>query len=200
MPWASVESAARDRDPLTARVEAAVDLRPGMRVADIGAGAGYFAFRFARVVGASGRVIATDVDGVMVERMEAARDARNVAQLEILEVDGDDPALAPSSVDRILMANSVTFAECPHDPRRYLRACHAALREGGRLIVYRGRRHTRDWTPPYGSPPECDEPDAEAIIEMGRALFRPTSNEALEAPSDLPRGEHSGFLLVLERR
>ncbi|MDP8957777.1 MAG: hypothetical protein M3N51_00920, partial [Actinomycetota bacterium] len=52
----------RDRWQQPERVVAELGLQPGDRVADLGAGGGYFTFRLARAVGPSGVVYAVDTD------------------------------------------------------------------------------------------------------------------------------------------
>ncbi|MCC6527905.1 MAG: hypothetical protein IT373_34990, partial [Polyangiaceae bacterium] len=58
--WAATECAVRDGLPLTALILARLGAEPGQRLADVGAGAGYFTFKLARVVGPHGHVLATD--------------------------------------------------------------------------------------------------------------------------------------------
>jgi SAM-dependent methyltransferase len=113
-------------------VVALLGLTPGMTVADVGAGTGYFEGRLAAAVGAHGAVIATDLEPDMVryltERAHKAGWANVTAQ-----VGGTvDPGLAPASVDRILivdvwhhLADRVGFA----------RGLAHALRPGGALVI-----------------------------------------------------------------
>ncbi len=198
MGGARVDDPARDAMAHTRLIEDALELRPGLVVADIGAGAGYFAVRFARAVGPRGRVIATDYDAAMITFMEELREARNVSNLEPRLVEPADPGLGTASVDRIAIVNALSFAECGEiDPRRYFRALRAALRPGGHVVVFRDERHTMQWSPPYGRRLQCDEPSAERIVELARPSFRTRSLR--ELPYDARRpGVAAGFLIVLE--
>lgn len=198
LPWARTDDPVRDAARETRWIETALDLRPGSSVADIGTGAGYFAFRFARAVGPSGRVIATDTDPKMVEHVQREAARRGVRNLEARRVPTNDPGLDRASVDRIVLVNSLTFAECGQvEPRAYLAACHGALRPGGRLVIFRDQRHTTEWEAPYASRPACDEPDASAIIDQAARFFRPV--QLTPVPTSEPgRGIEPGFLLVLE--
>jgi arsenite methyltransferase len=102
----------------------ALDLKPTDVVADIGAGTGYFARRFARH---AAKVYAVDVEPKLLER--AAKDApRN---LEAVLATHDDPKLAPRSVDVIVFVNVLHHIE--HRPA-YYRKLKAALKPGGRIV------------------------------------------------------------------
>jgi ubiquinone/menaquinone biosynthesis C-methylase UbiE len=109
-------------------VVAALALRPGDTVAEIGAGPGYFSLRIARVVA---HVFAVEVDPRMLPVLRdrvAASGARNVTPVFALR---EDPLLPPQSCDLILMVN--TFHHMPA-PAEYLRRVSRALKSGGRLV------------------------------------------------------------------
>jgi tRNA A58 N-methylase Trm61 len=121
----------RERWQQPGRVVAALGLRPGQRVADLGAGSGYFTFRLAAEVGAEGRVYAVDTDpdtAVMIEDQVARGEPANVAPVRARP---DDPDL-PEPVDLILVVNA--FHHLP-EPVPYLRTLASYLRPGGRLAV-----------------------------------------------------------------
>jgi len=87
---ASLDDPARDAYQKPAEVMKALALREGEVVADIGAGSGYFALRFARAVGEAGRVFAVDVSPDMVRHLNRRlRDAgvRNVVSVLSLKID-----------------------------------------------------------------------------------------------------------------
>ena len=67
----SFDDPARDAWQLPARVIDALQLKSGMKIADIGAGTGYFSMRLAKVPGVS--VFAVDIEPKMVEYLHAAR-------------------------------------------------------------------------------------------------------------------------------
>ncbi|HSK97302.1 MAG TPA: methyltransferase [Euzebyales bacterium] len=122
---------ARDRWQQPDRVLAALAIREGDRVADLGAGAGYFTFRLARAVGPQGVVYAVDTDPGM-SSLIAGRVARDtVTNVVIVAAAPDDPAL-PEPVDLVLLVNA--FHHLP-DPADYLTTLSAYLRPGGRVAV-----------------------------------------------------------------
>ena len=113
-------------------VVAALALQPGMTVADIGAGTGYFEARLSKAVGDSGKVIAIDVEADMVRYLRERATREKLANVEARQAASDDPSLAPASVDRILIVDT-----WHHIPEReaYTKKLAAALKPGGAVVV-----------------------------------------------------------------
>ena len=132
------ENLSYDRSRLPAKVVGALGLEPGMRVADVGAGRGYLTFRIADAVGASGRVVATDVDSDAVETLKIR--AEGQPRVSVRQVTEEDPGLAPGAFDLIVMSEVDHFL---HDRVAFLKKMRAALAPGGRLAV----THTRALRP-----------------------------------------------------
>ena len=84
----------------------ALGIRQGTRVADIGAGSGYFTFRLAQRVGATGRVYAEDI--VDPALADIAKRATRDGLKQIITVRGtdEDPGLPPGGMDVVLVVNS----------------------------------------------------------------------------------------------
>jgi ubiquinone/menaquinone biosynthesis C-methylase UbiE len=74
-------------------VIALLEIREGAQLADVGAGSGYFTFRFAEVVGPSGRIYAVDVDDDMLEYLTGEISERGVENVEVVRGDFADPRL-----------------------------------------------------------------------------------------------------------
>lgn len=125
-------------------VISALRLVPGMNVADIGAGSGYFTLPIARKVGPDGKVFAVDLQPAMLSllsgRLAAGQDIRNV---EVIEADAADTRLPSRSCDVVLMA--AVWHELD-DHVRVLREVSRVLREGGSLAIL-------DWRPDVDRPP-----------------------------------------------
>jgi SAM-dependent methyltransferase len=160
---AELEDPARDAWQQPARVVEALGLRPGMVVADVGAGTGYFARRFARAVQPGGRVLALDTeDGMLAELRRRAADAPG---LETRHVAPGDPGLAPASVDLVFVCN--TGHHLP-DRVRYYGALREALRPGGRLVLVDFQKRPL----PVGPPPERKLSREATLAEADKAGFR----------------------------
>jgi SAM-dependent methyltransferase len=160
--WAPVfDDPKRDAWQQPDKVVAALALAPGMSVADVGAGTGYFEARLANAVGAQGKVLAVDVEPDMVRYLteRAARESTpNVTA--VLGATGD-PNLAPGSVDRVLIVD--TWHHIP-DRVAYGKKLAAALRPGGYVLVV---DFTEDST--RGPPKHHRIPPAQVAAELEQA-------------------------------
>lgn len=129
---AQVEVSPRDSWQRVDEIFAALDVQPGDRIADIGAGSGFLSFRLSRVVGPEGRVLAVDVDRRSLGRLWDAAQSAGLANIDTVVSRTDDPMLPPWSVDGIVVVNAY------HEMRQYeamLRGMRLALRPGGRLVI-----------------------------------------------------------------
>lgn len=114
------------------RVVEALAVERGSRVADLGAGGGYFTFRLARAVGPDGRVYAVDVDDDMRARMD--RRARRAGVPNVVTVAPHDGAAGlPEPVDLILVVDA--FHHLPEQRAEYFGNLADTLRPGGRIAV-----------------------------------------------------------------
>ncbi|WP_438021126.1 methyltransferase domain-containing protein [Sorangium sp. So ce315] len=129
---AAFEGPERDAWQKPAEVIAAMRLAPGMRVADLGAGTGYFLPHLSRAVGPTGAVIGLDIERDMVRYMTERAARERLANVTARTVSPDDPGLDPGSVDRILVVN--TWHHIPDRPA-YAAKLKAALRPDGAVVV-----------------------------------------------------------------
>jgi ubiquinone/menaquinone biosynthesis C-methylase UbiE len=105
---------------------------PGMSVADIGAGEGYYTVRLAARVGQKGRVLAQDIDAQALKRLGARIEHDRLDNVSIKPGAADDPRLPPASFDRILMIHM--YHEVT-EPYAFLWHLRPALRTGGHVVV-----------------------------------------------------------------
>ncbi len=155
---------ARDEWQRPDEVVALLALSPGMVVADLGAGTGYFAPHLSRAVGPSGRVLALDVEPAMVEHMRGRFAEAGLANAEARSVAPDDPGFAPASVDRVLVVDTWHHIEARE---RYAERLRAALRPGGFVLVVDFTRES-----PHGPPPELRLSAAQVVSELERGGLR----------------------------
>ena len=109
----------------------ALDVKPGMVVADVGAGSGYHAFRLAPLVGDKGKVIASDIQPEMLKLIQARAEKRKVTNVETVNGTAKDPKLPAGGVDLILMVDVYHEFEFPFEMAEQM---VDALRPGGRLV------------------------------------------------------------------
>lgn len=118
----------------------------GMSVADIGAGEGYYTVRLAQRVGASGRVLAQDIDPDSVRDLGLRIERERLDNVSIKLGAQDDPGLPANSFDRIMLVHM--YHEVG-EPYAFLWRLRPALRAGGSVIVVDTDRPTdRHGIPP----------------------------------------------------
>ena len=113
------------------RVLAALDLKPGMTVADVGAGSGYYSWRIAERVGAGGTVYAVDIQPEMVRLLEQQMTQRGAANVKAVLGTATDPRLPAGTLDLALMVDVYHELEYPYE---MLASITRALKPGGRLV------------------------------------------------------------------
>jgi ubiquinone/menaquinone biosynthesis C-methylase UbiE len=110
------------------RVVAALGLRRGQRVADVGAGHGYLTFRLADAVGSEGLVVATDIDDEALDALRSHK-AKNVV---VRKVSPSEPGLEAGSFDLILLSEVDQYLP---DRVAFLKKLRTMLAPGGRIAV-----------------------------------------------------------------
>ena len=126
----------------------ALKLKHGERVADIGAGSGYFTLRFAEAVGPAGKVLALDIRQTMLDYIDKRLKKNEIGNVQLKLVQPDDPLLEPASVDTIIMIDTLHYIK---DRVAYVKKLRAALVPGGRIVIidYKPRLwDERPWGPP----------------------------------------------------
>lgn len=135
------------------------DVKPGMSVADIGAGEGYYAVRLAERVGVKGRVLAQDIDSDALGRLGARVEKDRIDNVSIALGAQDDPGLPERSFDRVFLVHM--YHEVA-EPYAFLWRLWPSLKAGGRVIVVDVDKSTAN----HGIPP------ALLFCEMEAAGFR----------------------------
>ena len=160
---AALEDPKRDAYQKPQDVVAALALKPGEIVADIGAGSGYFALRLAPHVGANGHVYAVDVSPDMIRRMnQRIRDAKLLNVSTILAAPNDP--LLPQPVDRFLFVNVWHHIE---DRPGYLALMKRQLEPGGQIVMI--DFHKKDL--PVGPPAAMKIARDDLVAEMKKGGF-----------------------------
>ena len=122
----------RDATLQTGRVMDLLGIKPGSRVADIGAGSGWFTVRAARRVGADGVVYAVEINPAYVRHIKRRAKKEKLANIRTVLGKPDDPLLAKASVDAVLLLKTYHEVE---KPVALLRNLRAAMRPGALLGI-----------------------------------------------------------------
>jgi ubiquinone/menaquinone biosynthesis C-methylase UbiE len=128
-PW--LERAERMEEERTDRVLAALELNPGMTVADIGAGSGYYSWRMGERVGSGGTVYAVDIQPEMIKTLREQMSLRGAVNVKAILGTTTDPRLPAGKLDLALMVDVYHELEYPYE---MLASIVRSLKSGGRLV------------------------------------------------------------------
>jgi cyclopropane fatty-acyl-phospholipid synthase-like methyltransferase len=165
--WSSsFDNPERDKWQMPDRIVTALALRPTDRVADIGAGTGYMAVRFARVL-KDGVVFAVDIEPNMVKHMAERAKAAGIENLRAVTGGETSPNL-PEAVDVIFLLNVYHHLDQRPD---YFRQLRSSLKPGGRVAIV-------DFRPdaPAGAPKHMRLSAERITDEMKAAGYRPAGS------------------------
>jgi SAM-dependent methyltransferase len=110
----------------------AVGAVPGARLADVGAGDGFFTVRLARAVGRGGHVTAVDISAPALERLRRRLSDERITNVDTVRSDSAAVDLGDGSLDGILIVNAYHEMERHQDTLAHL---NRALKPGGRLVL-----------------------------------------------------------------
>lgn len=188
-------SSHRDEWQRPGAVLAALEAAPGSRIADVGAGAGYFTTRLSAAVGPEGRVFAVDISESTLNRLRHDLEREGIRNVEIVLGETDDPRLPYGTLDGALIVNAY------HEMTEYramLAGVRRALRPGGRLVI-------------VDNPPGDSARDREAQMErhhlaieiveedLREAGFEVTTREPRFIDEEADGHEHRQWMLVARR-
>jgi ubiquinone/menaquinone biosynthesis C-methylase UbiE len=160
------------------RVIALLDLVPGTRVADIGAGAGYYTTRLARRLAPRGTVYAQDIRQEILDSLGARVRREQLEGVTMVLGTPDDPRLPSGSVDVALLSHMYHEIARPYD---FLYNLHRSLAPRARVAVIDSDKPTGS----HGTPP------ALLRCEMAALGYRELAHHSL-APA-------TGYLAVFAR-
>jgi ubiquinone/menaquinone biosynthesis C-methylase UbiE len=129
-PWLTRESREREEDCTT--MLAALRVKPGEVVCDLGCGNGFYTLKLAQLVGHKGRVIAVDIQREMLEMLKERAADEKVMNIEPVLGTLVDPRLPEASIDLVLLVD--VYHEFSH-PEQMLAAIRKSLKPSGRIAL-----------------------------------------------------------------
>lgn len=133
-PW--LERSSREEEERLTLLVRSLKLKPGMVVADIGAGSGVISMLMARQIEPNGRVLAVDIQQEMLDRLQKKCDEAGITNVIPVKGAVKSPNLKPASVDLIVMVDVYHEFEFPYEMTQ---ALAKSLKPGGRIawVEYR---------------------------------------------------------------
>jgi ubiquinone/menaquinone biosynthesis C-methylase UbiE len=163
-----LERPERDAYQKPLQVVEALGLKPGMAVADLGSGSGYFTRRFVEAVTETGKVYAVDVEPEMLEYAKQSVEHMHVGfNAEFILARPDSPKLPFESVDLIFVCNTFHHLE---DRSVYFANVKSSLKPGGRVAIVDFYHDERSGD--LGFPKRHLVPRDTTIAEMTKAGYR----------------------------
>ena len=110
----------------------ALQLKPGLDIADIGAGTGFYSFLFAKEVGPTGKVFAVDIAEDFLNNINRLAKEQKLKNIHTVLSNQKNTLLAPQSIDLAFVCATYHHFEYPQTT---LATIHRALRPGGKLVI-----------------------------------------------------------------
>lgn len=167
------------REIYTQRADLAALVGPvkGATVADIGAGSGFMAEEFARLIGAEGKVYAVDINPKMLERLSRSAKSKGIHNIETVVGTDTSIELPDRSVDLLFICDTYHHFEYP---KTILESIRRALKPGGQLVLV-------DFDRVPGTSPAW----LLQHVRAGRDVF---AGEIIQAGFELTNDHNPGFL------
>jgi predicted methyltransferase len=138
---------ARDRSGEAEEVMELAGVKPGMSVADVGAGEGYYTVRLARVVGAKGRVLAEDIVPAVRDALSDRVQRGRLDNVAVKLGTADNPMLPASSFDRVFLVHMYHEVASPY---AFLWHMREGVKPDGLVVVVDSDRPVKQ----HGMPPD----------------------------------------------
>ena len=163
--WIKVfDDPARDEWQKPQALVEALHIRPGMRVADLGAGTGYFSRYLAVAVGKQGTVFAVDTEPNLVAHLRSRAEQENTPNVIPILASPDNPRLPAASIDMVMVVDTYHHIDGRRDYFRRLQPC---LARDGRVAIV-------DWQQrdlPIGPPASHKLAREKVVEEMAAAGY-----------------------------
>lgn len=159
-----LESGWRDDWQRPDEVMKALEISKTDVIADIGAGGGYFTERFSKYLGPSGRVYATDIQDVMIEKLRERVKNQGLDNVEVVRGGLDEPKLSASCCDLVFFSSVYKEIE---GRIGYMKKVRKILKPGGRVAIIEYRPNAAA----IGPPKEMRLSPEKVIKELAAAGF-----------------------------
>lgn len=129
-PW--LERSTREREERLSLMVKLLKLKPGMHVADIGAGSGVISFMMAKEVAPEGMIHAVDIQQQMLDRIAAKQKQNGIKNIKLVKGAEKTPKLKPNTIDLAIMVDVYHEFEYPFE---MMEEIAESLKPGGRVVL-----------------------------------------------------------------
>jgi SAM-dependent methyltransferase len=164
-----------------------MELKPGMTVADVGAGFGAWTMRFSRFVGPNGKVFATDIGAPQLAALRDIVQREKLTNVTVLEGSPASTNLPAACCDAILIRDAYHHLTQPAD---MIKSIAASLKPGGRFVVIDFPPRPKSEVPAgvpadrlgHGVPPDVVHGEVSAVMTHVRTIpsWAPTGSTAAD--------------------
>ena len=161
------------------RVMDELGIGPGMSVADVGAGIGYFTLKLSKRVGETGQVYASDIDDNALAFLNRRRKEAGLENVTVIHGRENNPLIPDESVDLVLIVNTIQFIK---EKTVFLNNIRGSLKNNGRLVFVQWDAEKMD-----SESPEWDSKDRELYtMRTMLKMIYDADYEVLEVKDFLP--------------
>ena len=162
----------RDLHHEAERVMDLLSIKPGVRVADIGAGRGYYTVRLSARLGPDATIYATDLKADHINELRARLKSEGIDGVKVVLSSPNDPTLPPAAIDVALLAHVYHEIENPYE---FMYRLHRSLALGARVGIVDLDRSTES----HGTPPKL------LRCELGALGYREAAFHILNRQTDI---------------
>jgi ubiquinone/menaquinone biosynthesis C-methylase UbiE len=122
----------------TSKIVECLKIQPGMTIADVGSGPGYYTFKFADLTGPAGKVYAIDTVQNHLDYIKSLCQKYNLANIETVKDRADDAGLNPDTANLIFMCSlyHIIYTTATEEVKdRFIASLKGALKQDGRLVI-----------------------------------------------------------------
>lgn len=132
LAFAQQTESEREKNERVPDILAALGVRDGAHIADVGSSDGFYTLRIAKAVAPTGKAYAIDIDQKSLDKLRERAQKETITNVEIILSDPADPKLPPGALDAVLIRNAY------HEMvayREILKGVMNGLKHGGLLVV-----------------------------------------------------------------
>ena len=139
--WVWLDRSERELEEEPRRAVELIGIKPGMIIADVGAGTGYFTVLLAQRVGPEGKVYANDIQPKLLGILQDKIQKQKLSNIEVVQGRQDDVRLPEATIELALLVD--VYHEFQY-PQAMLASIRRSLKPSGQLVLLEYRKEDRD--------------------------------------------------------